>query len=314
MNRKAKAGVVITAVILITFVLIYVHRSARSPVSSTPPDIKKSSTNIRKAPTLYPGIDEVKSRKHMSFPEESKHAIVPKNVHRKVSTLINDLTNPKLSKVERNRIEHLLGSNQDKSIDKEIRIMLEDGLLDLSEQNRAGMARLTSAIRIAGLRTDSNSVEGIINICTHPETNEDVRMAGYEALGYMGTETANEFLRKELFLGQSGFLQSQIVLSLGTAEDRESSQQFLSYLDHPDPDLRDSAIISLGKIKEVRAVPKFKELYEKTTGSSRALIVQALRDIGSLDASDLLSKISEEAMNYQYTKDEYLVSRIRSYE
>jgi hypothetical protein len=297
MNRKAKAGVAIAAVILLTFVLIYTYKSARSPVPSTPADIKKSSADMRKAPTLYPGIDEVKSLNHMSFPEESNHAIVPMNIHKKASELINDLTDPELSKVERNRIEHTLGLNQDKIIDKEIRIMIEDGLLDLSEQNWTGMARLMSAIRVAGLRSDSKSGENIINICTHPETNEDVRMAGYEALGYMRTDTANKFLRKELSLIQSGFFKSQIVLSLGTAEDKESSQQFLSYLNHSDPDLRDSAIIALGKIQEVRAVPKFKELYEKTTRSSKVLIVQALREIGSSDATDLLNEISKEAIN-----------------
>jgi hypothetical protein len=297
MNRKAKAGVAIAAVILLTFVLIYTYKSARSPVPSTPADIKKSSADMRKAPTLYPGIDEVKSLNHMSFPEESNHAIVPMNIHKKASELINDLTDPELSKVERNRIEHTLGSNQDKIIDKEIRILIEDGLLDLSEQNWTGMARLMSAIRVAGLRSDSKSGENIINICTHPETNEDVRMAGYEALGYMRTDTANKFLRKELSLIQSGFFKSQIVLSLGTAEDKESSQQFLSYLNHSDPDLRDSAIIALGKIQEVRAVPKFKELYEKTTRSSKVLIVQALREIGSSDATDLLNEISKEAIN-----------------
>jgi hypothetical protein len=297
MNRKAKAGVAIAAVILLTFVLIYTYKSARSPVPSTPADIKKSSADMRKAPTLYPGIDEVKSLNHMSFPEESNHAIVPMNIHKKASELINDLTDPELSKVERNRIEHTLGLNQDKIIDKEIRILIEDGLLDLSEQNWTGMARLMSAIRVAGLRSDSKSGENIINICTHPETNEDVRMAGYEALGYMRTDTANKFLRKELSLIQSGFFKSQIVLSLGTAEDKESSQQFLSYLNHSDPDLRDSAIIALGKIQEVRAVPKFKELYEKTTRSSKVLIVQALREIGSSDATDLLNEISKEAIN-----------------
>ncbi len=297
MNREAKGGVAITTVILLAIVLIYTHRPARSPVPSTRPDLQKASTGIRKTPTLYPGIDEIKSRKHMSFPEESNHAIVSESIHRKVNDLINALTDPELPKVERNRIEHMLGSKQDNSINKEIRIMLEDGLLDLSDQNRTGRARLISAIRIAGLRSDSKSIEGIINICTHPETNEDVRMAGYEALGYMGTETANEFLRKELSLGQSGFLQSQIVLSLGTSEDMESSQQFFSYLNNPDPDLRDSAIIALGKIKEVRAVPKFKDLYKKTTGSSRVLIVQALRDIGNSDATDVLNEISKDGIN-----------------
>ena len=116
-------------------------------------------------------------------------------------------------------------------------------------------------------------------------------MVGYEALGYIGTETANQFLRKEFTLAQCGFLQSQIVLSLGTAQDIKSSRQFLSLLNHPDPDLRDSVIIALGKTKEVRAVPRFKEMYAKTTESSRILIVQALKDIGSPEASDLLSEI-----------------------
>jgi len=297
MKTKIKAGFVITASILLTIVLIYTHRLARHPISSAPADIKKSSTGMRKALTLYPGIDEVKRRKPKSFPEESTSKTVLENISGKISELINELTDPDLSKVERNRIEHTLGSITDKSIDKEIRIMLKDGLLDLSKQSRAGLARLISAIRIAGLRSDSKSVECIVTICTHPETTEAVRMAGYEALGYMGTETANEFLRKELSLDQNGFLKSQIVLSLGTAEDRKSSQKFLSYLNHPDPDLRDSAIIALGKISEVRAVPRLKGLYEKATRSSRILIVQALRDIGSSDATDILNEISKETVN-----------------
>jgi len=252
---------------------------------------------MRKDLSQHPGISAVEGRKRVPSPKESKHGIVSGHVHRKVSALINDLADPELSKVERNRIEHMLGSNQDKRIDKEIRMMLEDGLLDLSEQSRTGMARLTSAVRIAGLRSDTKSVEGIINVCTHPEADEEVRMAGYEALGYMGTKNAKGFLRKELSLDQGRFLQSQIVLSLGTAGDTESSGQFLSYLNRPDPDLRDSAIIALGRIKEARAVLEFKEIYENTTGSSRVLIVQALKDIGSSDATDLLNEISKEATN-----------------
>ena len=297
MNNQVKAGIVITAIILLAFVLIYAHRSARSPVPTTRPGIKKSSVDMRKDMPQHPGISAVKGRKHVPSPKESKHRTVSGHIHRKVSALINDLANPELSKVERNRIEHMLGSNQDKRIAKEIGMMLEDGLLDLSEQSRTGMARLMSAVRIAGLRSDTKSVEGIINICTHPEADEEVRMAGYEALGYMGTKNARGFLRKELSFGQSGFLQSQIVLSLGTAGDTESSGQFLSYLNRPDPDLRDSAIIALGRIKEARAVLEFKEIYKNTTGSSRVLIVQALKDIGSSDATDLLNEISKETIN-----------------
>ena len=177
MNNQVKAGIVITAIILLAFVLIYAHRSARSPVPTTRPGIKKSSVDMRKDMPQHPGISAVKGRKHVPSPKESKHRTVSGHVHRKISALINDLADPELSKVERNRIEHMLGSNQDKRIAKEIGMMLEDGLLDLSEQSRTGMARLMSAVRIAGLRSDTKSVEGIINICTHPEADGEVEGA-----------------------------------------------------------------------------------------------------------------------------------------
>lgn len=297
MGKKTKTGIVITSAILMTFALISIHRSAKSPAPLTSLNLPKASIDKRKTSTLYPQIDGFEGQKHISFQERSGRTMVQENIHGEVSALINELTDPELSEVERNHIEHMLGSKKDKNIDKKIRIMLEDGLLDLSDQNRTVTARLMSAIRIAGLRSDAKSVSDIIKICSLPQINEDVRTAGYEALGYIGTETATEYLRNELSLGQEGFLQSQLVLSLGTAGDRKSSQQFLSYLNYPDPDLRDSAIIALGKIKEVRAVPKFKELYKKTTEPSKVLIVQALRDIGSSDAFEVLNKIFKEAIN-----------------
>jgi len=58
MNKQVKTGIAITAIILLAFVLIYGHRSARSPVPTTQPGIKKSTIDMQKDMPQYPGITE----------------------------------------------------------------------------------------------------------------------------------------------------------------------------------------------------------------------------------------------------------------
>ncbi len=217
----------------------------------------------------------------------------PQGLSRKLMGYVAALSDPGISAVERNHIEHELGSLQDRALDETIRTMLEDGLLDLADKSGTGIERLVSAIRIAGLRSDTASVNSIIQICSHPEATEEMRMAAYEALGYMRTAEAKVFLREELSHEQDGFVLSQIVLSLGIAGDSESSSRFLEYLKSPDPDLRDSAIIALGSIKEERAVPEFKKIYGNSADSSKVLILQALKDIGNSGASALIQQLAK---------------------
>ena len=299
MKAHIKVGLTIGSALLFIYFVIYAYRSQCSHTSTLPPERTGSPVKAVKetpsSPTIKAAQTEMSEKKGLlSSPvaKGSKDGVSVRD-QEKIHVMINNLADPKISKVERNRIEHELGSSPEKAIDKEIRVMLEDGLLDLSNQSGIGIERLISAIRIAGLRSDTDSLKDIIHICTHPEAREDVRMAGYETLGYMGTEEAKAFLREELSHGQDGFVRSQIVLSLGSAEDMESSSRFLTYLKSPDPDLRESAIIALGRVRDARAVPEFKKIYKDTTESSRVLILQALKDIGSPDANALMEQLTK---------------------
>ena len=224
-------------------------------ISKDDATVKKYSQGVSKQEET-----SFKSKESLDFEEQTKEKKTAKKIlHTKepmqegivkaAEDLINRLIDSELSEVERNRIEHVLGADQDKEIDKEVRIMLEDGLMDLSEQNETGTERLTSAMRIAGLRSDDISTTNLIHICEHSDASEDVRIAGYEALGYIGTEQAVDYLRKALSKEQDEFVLSQIVLSIGTAKDTESSSKLIAYLDSSDPDLRNSAIIALTSMK-----------------------------------------------------------------
>lgn len=299
MKAHMKAGLTIGGILLSIYFVIYAYRSHDSHTSMLFPERTGSPVQAVKempsSPTIKAAGTELSENKGLLSSPVAKGSKDRASVQdrEKIKAMINNLADLNISRVERNRIEHELGSSPEKAINKEIRVMLEDGLIDLSDQSGMGIERLISAIRIAGLRSDTDSLKDIIHICTHPESTEDVRMAGYEALGYMGTEEATAFLREELSHRQDGFVRSQIVLSLGSAEDMESSSRFLTYLKSPDPDLRESAIIALGRLRDARAVPEFKKIYEDTTESSRALIVQALKDIDSPDANALMQQLTK---------------------
>ncbi len=300
MKHRIKTGLVIGAIILTACIIVYITVTKRAPVTTTKALKTKAPVKRDTALTGKPSLPEIRhtgptdlKARDMPASERSSRKVTADKAKEKVSALINRLADPELSVVERNRIEHVLGASKDKKIANKIRLMLEDGFLDLSDQSGTGKERLMSAIRIAGLRADGASVDNIIHICTHAGADEDVRMSGYEALGYIGDDTSRQFLRKELSYGREGFVQSQIVLSLASAGDSKSSGQFISYLKSSDPDLRDSAIIALGRIKETSAVKEFKKMYEATTQSSRVLIAQALKDIDSPDANALMEQLTK---------------------
>lgn len=207
--------------------------------------------------------------------------------------LLEALADVNLTGVERNRIEHLLAAGPDENIDVKIRAMLEDGLVALSEPETLNAGRLMSAVRVAGLREDKQAVDAIMQVCSHPNADEEIRLFGYEAFGYIATDGARQFLRQSFSTEPDEYLKSRIVLSLGISKDSASADRILPLLKSPDPDIRHSAIVALGKMLDNRAVEAFKIMYKDAQQPARVLIAKALKDIATDEAAAALREIEQ---------------------
>ncbi len=201
---------------------------------------------------------------------------------------------------ERDYLENILAQVKDQQIDKLLDRILHDGYLNLTtggENNEgsvfqtAATKRLNSAIRVTGKRENKEAVGDIIDIASHQNVKESTLRACYEALGYLQTNQAKSYLRGQLNRQKNPFLKSIIIHSLTRAGSPLNTDLYVSLLRSYDPDLRNSAIVALGESGAEKAVDHFGKMFARTSYSSKILIVEALKKIGTVPAEELLEKL-----------------------
>ena len=290
MKKWMYAGIPVVIGLMLVAVYFMVRENDKSGSDAKPPHVAtaKRSGEIsgdltEKGKDRLPSVvKKIESGQERSTPETAESG-----------KLLEALADANLTGVERNQIEHLLAAGTDESIDVKIRAMLEDGLVALSEPGTLNDGRLMSAVRVAGLREDKQAVDAIMQVCSHPNADEGIRLFGYEAFGYIATDGARQFLRQSFSTEPDEYLKSRIVLSLGISKDSASADRILPLLKSPDPDIRQSAIVALGKMQDQRAVAAFKNMYKDAQQPARVLIAKALKDIDTDEAAAALREIEQ---------------------
>lgn len=266
-------------------------------------------TSSKQSDNYSPGKDgkysvKAKNKSDLTSPEENELSVseLDRKYKRHKTKEILQLFSADLSSNERDYLENVLAQSKDQQIDKLLDKMMHDGYLNLTTGRKdtedsvfqaAATNRMNSAIRVTGKRGNKEAVGEIIDIASHQKVKESTLRACYLALGYLGTTQAKSYLRGQLRRQKNPFLKSVIIRSLTRAGSSGNTELYVSLLRSHDTDLRNSAIVALGDSKADAAVAPFGKMFARTSHSSKILIVKALKKIGTVQAEELLEKLSD---------------------